>query len=249
MDFENMKYHATSEQLVKVLMDKTLTHDPLFFRILVGFYTALAASQMRWSIKTLDRGNIPINMYALNLAPSGFGKSLSCSFLENDILGSFRQEFIEDTFPERANEQLAKLATWRATRFGKDPDEVLRELEKEFRGLGSMLFSFDSGTSPAIKQLRQKLLLANVGSLNFIVDEIGTNLKNNKEMFDIYLELFDKGMVKQKLIKNSSDNPRGEESFGMTPANLLMFGVPNRLMNSDATEDEFMAMLVLRVVT
>lgn len=243
MDISQMKYHQDSEQIVKVLMDKTLTPDPLFFRILVGFYLSLAASQMRWSIKTLDRGVIPINMYALNLAPSGFGKSLSCSLMETEILGKFRTRYMEDTFPNYATDNLAKLATWKAGRFGKDPDDVLRELEREFNGLGSMLFSFDSGTSPALKQLRQKLLMARAGSLNFIVDEIGTNLKNNKELFDIYLELFDKGIVKQKLIKNSNDNPRGEEVFGMTPANLLMFGVPNRLFNGDATEDEFMAML------
>ena len=40
--FDKMTYHPTSEQLVKVLRDKTQRDDSLFFRILVGYYFSLA---------------------------------------------------------------------------------------------------------------------------------------------------------------------------------------------------------------
>jgi len=70
--FEDMKYHPTSEELVKILQDHTQQEDSLFFHLLVGYYFSLAASHMRCTINSPDRGKIPVNMYVLNLAPSGY---------------------------------------------------------------------------------------------------------------------------------------------------------------------------------
>ena len=70
---EEMKYHTTAEKLVDILCSKTQNTEPLFFRVLVGYYLSVVASQMRCVIATPDRGDIPVNMYALNLATSGFG--------------------------------------------------------------------------------------------------------------------------------------------------------------------------------
>ena len=241
--FEQMTYHPTSEQLVNVLRERTQRDDSLFFRVLVGYYFCLAASQMRCNIDTPDRGEIPVNMYTLNLAPSGYGKTMATNLLEEQVLHQFRYRFLEETFPILAETNLPKLAVKRASRKGTDPDEELVRVTKEFDNLGSLLFSFDSGTSPAVKQMRHKLLMGNAGSMNLIMDEVGANLSSNMEVFDTFIELFDKGLVKQKLIKSSSDNARNEEIIGKTPANLLMFGVPNRLLDGAKTEEELMKML------
>lgn len=241
--FEQMTYHPTSEQLVNVLRERTQRDDSLFFRVLVGYYFCLAASQMRCNIDTPDRGEIPVNMYTLNLAPSGYGKTMATNLLEEQVLHQFRYRFLEETFPILAETNLPKLAVKRASRKGTDPDEELVRVTKEFDSLGSLLFSFDSGTSPAVKQMRHKLLMGNAGSMNLIMDEVGANLSSNMEVFDTFIELFDKGLVKQKLIKSSSDNARNEEIIGKTPANLLMFGVPNRLLDGAKTEEELMKML------
>lgn len=240
-----MQYHPTTEQLVGILRDKTQRDDSLFFRLLVGYYFSLAASQMRCTINTPDRGEIPVNMYTLALAPSGYGKSMSTNFMEEQVLHQFRHRFLEETFPILAEQNLPKLAVKRATRKGTDPDEELVRVQKEFDSLGSLLFSFDSGTSPAVKQMRHKLLMANAGSMNLIMDEVGANLSSNMEVFDTFIELYDKGLVKQKLIKSTSDNARSEEILGKTPSNLLMFGVPNRLLDGAKTEDDMMAMLAM----
>lgn len=241
--FEQMTYHPTSEQLVNILRERTQRDDSLFFRVLVGYYFCLAASQMRCTIDTPDRGDIPVNMYALNLAPSGYGKTMATNLLEEQVLHQFRYRFLEETFPILGENNLPKLAVKRASRKGTDPDEELVRVTKEFDSLGSLLFSFDSGTSPAVKQMRHKLLMANAGSMNLIMDEVGANLSANMEVFDTFIELFDKGQVKQKLIKSSSDNQRNEEIIGKTPSNLLMFGVPNRLLDGAKTEEELMKML------
>lgn len=71
--FSEMEYHPTSEKLVDILRDRTQRDDSLFFRIMVGYYFSIAAAQMRCTINTPDKGEIPVNMFALNLAPSGYG--------------------------------------------------------------------------------------------------------------------------------------------------------------------------------
>lgn len=73
LSYDQMKYHPTSEKLVSVLCHKTQKSEPLFFRILVAYYLSVVAAHMRCSIATPDRGEIPVNLFALNLATSGFG--------------------------------------------------------------------------------------------------------------------------------------------------------------------------------
>lgn len=241
--YDQLPYHPTAEKLVAILRDQTQSDDSLFFRIMVAYYMSLAATQMRCIIDSPDRGEIPVNMYALNLAPSGYGKTMATNLMEERVLNQFRSRFLEETFPLLAEQNLPKIALKRANRKSTDPDEELARVQKEFDSSGAMLFSFDSGTSPAVKQIRHKLLMANAGSLNMIMDEVGANLAANGEVFDTFIELYDKGLVKQKLIKNTSDNTRNEEIIGKTPSNLLMFGVPNRLLDGAKTEEALMTML------
>ena len=68
------------------------------------------------------------------------------------------------------------------------------------------------------------------------MDEIGTNLSASAEVLGPYLELFDKGKIKTKLVKTTSDSKRLEEIRGTTPTNLMMFGTPSKLFDGAATE-------------
>jgi hypothetical protein len=242
LTFDEMEYHPTAEKLVSILRDRTQRDDSLFFRIMVAYYFSMAAAQMRCNIN-MPNGEIPVNLYALNLAPSGYGKTLSANLMEEEVLFQFRTRFLEETFPIMAEDNLPKLSLKRANRKSTDPDEELVRVQKEFSSSGPMLFSFDSGTAPAVKQMRHKLLMANAGSMNLIMDEVAANLSANQEVFDTFIELYDKGLTKAKLIKNSTDNQRSEEIIGKTPANLLMFGVPSRLLDGAKTEEALVAML------
>ena len=236
LPFEEMQYHPTSEKLVETICNRTQSLEPLFFRVLVAYYFANTASHMRCSIATPDMGDIPVNLYALNLAPSGFGKGRSINILEEEVFNQFRQRFLEETFPLLAEVNMPKLSLARANRKGTDPDEELVRVQKEFDGTGPMLFSFAEATAPAVKQMRHHLLMANAGALSLEVDEIGTNLSTSAEVLGPYLELFDKGKIKTKLVKSTSDSKRLEEIRGTTPTNLMMFGTPSKLFDGAATE-------------
>ena len=240
--FDQMEYNPHSERLVEILANKTRMNT-LFLRVLVGYYFAMIASQMRASIATHDSGAIPVSMYALNLSPSGTGKGVSTGFMENQVIKLFRERFLNETFPLLAEINLPKLAHKRAVRKGVDPDDELTKVQKEFDSLGNLAFSFDSGTPAAVKQMRHKLLMADAGSVNLQIDEIGANLVGNLEVLTTFLELYDVGTIKQKLTKNTAENVRSEEIIGRTPTNMLLFGAPSKLLNGGKTEEELYAML------
>ena len=150
---------------------------------------------------------------------------------------------MEDTFQVISEQNLWNIANTRAARNGTDQQEEFEKAEKEFKQAGAFPFTFDSGTPPAVKQLRHKLLLSSAGSINFQVDEIGSNLLGVSDVLTLFLELFDQGLVKQKLTKNTAENTRTEELDGKTPTNALLFGTPSKLLDGAQTEDQFYSFL------
>lgn len=242
--FEEMEYHPTTEKLVEVLQTKTQNTNPLFFRVLTSYYWGMVSAHMRAGITGfMGKKPIPINIYAFNLSPSGTGKGHSSGVMETEVLNRFFDVFREKTFPILAEQSLELVSVRRATRNGTEPNDELIKLNKEFGSLGSLMMSFSEATSPAIKQMRQKLLLADAGACNLQVDEIGINLKATLEPLTTYLELYDKGLVKDKLVKSTSDNVRFEMVDGATPANLLLFGSPQKLLDGGETEQLLMELL------
>lgn len=242
--FDEMQYHPTSEKLVKILQTKTLNRNPLFFRVVVAYYFGLVASHMRTNIKGwAGRGTIPINVYTLALSPSGSGKGHAVGLIEGEVINNFRNIFYDHTFPISAEQHCEQLAIKRANKNGTDVDEELNKLGKDFQNLGALLFTFDSASTPAIKQMRQKVLMANAGSINLQIDEIGANFSSSIEALTAYLELYDKGLIKDKLIKSSAENQRYDRIDGHTPANMMMFGTPSKLLDAAKIEEQLTEML------
>jgi hypothetical protein len=243
------KYHPFSEKIVDILVRKVNNDNRHFFRILTGYYLSKVASMMRCNIQTNDRDVIPVNTYVLNLMVSGTGKGHSTNILERDFIAYFKKEFLNTVFPRKAEENIQTLAQERAAwrinigqsilPLSEEYEVQLDKFQKHFDRLGELAFSFDSGTSPAVKQMREKLLLASAGSMNLELDEVGSNLSANVDVLNTFLELYDVGLVKQKLIKNTIENIRSEELPGNTPTNLMMFGTPTKLLDGGKIEEEF----------
>ena len=242
-DFATLQHHPTLEKMVDIICSKTQNQDRNFFRIEVAYFMGKMAATMRAQITTKDRGNIPVNMYALCLATSGFGKGYSVNIIEESFMGAFRKRFIETTLNELSDKNINRLGTRNAAYRGTPQDQEIAALEKEYKLAGPYPFTFDSGTVPAIKQLRQKLLLADAGAINLQIDEVGSNLLANAEILNTFLELYDKGRTKAKLTKNTADNSRGTELDGPTPANIMLFGTPSKLLDGGSIEDMFFEFL------
>jgi hypothetical protein len=241
---EELEYHPTSAKIVKILRAKTQnTESDLYFHVLNAFFFAQMASSMRAEVVTQDRGNLPINVYACGLMTSGAGKGHSMGIMEDEIVHQFKNVFTKYTFPAIAEDSIATEATRNAAINSTDLVDETNALEKEFRSYGAMPYSFDSGTSAAFKQVRTKAQIAQAGALNFVCDEVGTNLITNQELFAVGLEAYDKGKIKQKIIKNTADNVRAEERDAPVPTNFMLFGTPSKLFNGGREEQEWLSML------
>lgn len=243
LDLTGVTHHPAVKEIVEVLCNQTQNTDTGFFQVEAAYFLGKLASNMRATVVTKDRGDIPVNIYALALATSGFGKGHSVYIMENQFISGFKKRFVEETMPIIAEKQLWKIAADRAVRKGTEEQEEYEKAEQEFQRAGAFPFTFDSGTTPAVKQLRHKLIMGEIGSINLQIDEIGSNLINSTDVLTLYLELYDQGVVKQKLTKNTAENQRGEEIDGKTPANMLLFGTPSKLLDGGQTEDQFYSFL------
>lgn len=241
--FDQMPLHQDSEDLVETMMSKSRNSDPMFFRNMVAYYWGVVAAMMRASVVTPEGDSIPINVFAINLSPSGTGKGISSSMMEQKVLRRFFDAFQTETLPLLEETELPKLALKRASVSGGDPDQELEAVNREYKSQGAYVPVFDSGTSAAVKQARHKLLMVGAGALNFQMDEVGSNIGSNDELLNLFLDFYDLGLTKQKLVKNTSDNVRTQEINGSVPANLLLFGAPERLLDGGKNEESFDAFL------
>lgn len=243
IDLTNVQHHPVITEIVEVLCAKTQNTDGGFFRAELAYFLCKMAGCMRATVVTKDRGSIPINMYVLALANSGFGKGHSVGIMENEFIKGFKQRFTEETINIIAEKNLWKIATDRSIRNGTDLQEEYDKTLAEYNRAGTYPFTFDSGSPEGIRQIRHKLLLANAGSINLQIDEIGSKLIGSTDILNVYLELYDQGSIKQKLIKNTNDNKRNEDIDGKTPTNALLFGTPVKLLDGGQTEDQLYSFL------
>ena len=242
--YEEMEYHPVTEQLLTIIRDKTMnTESDHYFRVLGSFFLSQMASSMRTTIVTPHRGNLPTNMFSCLLGTSGMGKGHSINILEDFLVKGFKKNFLDSTMPVIAEKEIDLEAARKASLNSTDYEEEREKLVKEYDSLGAFPYAFDSGTSPAFKQVRTKAQIAHVGALTMVCDEIGTNLLTNAELFAVNLEAYDVGKIKQKITKNTNDSKRSEERDDPVPSNMLIFGTPNKLFNGGREEAEFYALL------
>lgn len=243
MDISNVEHNATLEKIVDIICARTQNEDKGFFRVEVLYFLGKIASAMRAKVFAPDRGTIPVNIYALCLATSGYSKGRSVNLLQDEIFNGFIHNFMNSTFPNIAEQNLAKLIKSKADDVSISLDMFEEKIRNAYNRTGPYLFTFDSGTVPAVKQLRQKLLMSGIGSINLQVDEVGSNLLSLDDLLKVFLELYDVGNVNQKIIKNTNEQIRDEELDGKTPANMLLFGTPVRIFDGGTVEDTFYKLL------
>lgn len=235
---KSLPHHKAMEELTELLVGKTSSSSRLFFQALVAYHICVVPSFMRSVTVSELFGRIPINMYAIGLATSGFGKTHSMNIMENVISG-FRDKATNHIFPIVSDASIKKKAELISSMVGSDVEKEYDKLTREFNAAGAPVFVFSSATSAAIKQLHQKLILAGCGALNFTVDEIGSNLAGQSDIFSLFLEIFDVGKTKPRLLKSTNESERGTDLVGSAPANMLLFGTEAKLLDGSSTEELF----------
>lgn len=241
--FDQLVYHPLTQEIVETLSITTQSNNTDLFHVMIPYYWGMLATHMRANIVGWFDNKLPLNIYSFCLAESGTGKGYTINTMENQIINGFKQVFLEETFPIAGDEGINDIANHRALKRGTNADKEHEKLLKEFDDTGNLMFSFCEATPAALKQNRHKLIIANAGSLNLQIDEIGSNFSKSEEVLQIMLELYDNGGIKDKLIKNTAENKRYEALDGLTPSNVLCFGAPSALLNGGENEYKLMQML------
>lgn len=231
-----MKYHSKYLNDMTNLLSKLTGKNPSpFFASFALFKAAeIAANNKMFILNEIENTQIPINIYCLALADSGFGKNRSLSFLDQNIFAKAEKR-IQAKFEELKLDKIQQIALDAASN-GAAYDKAYEMEENKVNALGAPIFEFDSGTTAGLKQLKNLFAYVSYGALNTVIDEIGLNLKQNKDLLDVFLELYDFGNMKNKVLKNSIEAKREETIPGQVAANMLMFGTPDILFKNNHEE-------------
>ncbi len=237
--YKDLPFNKRQEELVDIMCAKTGSEDRNFFRVMVSYKFAEMATNMRATVEYLGTKGIPTNMYALDLAPSGYSKNASMNLLEKEIFREFKDKFMLKTMPEVSSKNLALLADDLSLMLGIDVGDAALKMNKEYDSLPKYLYSFGASTPEGFKAMRAKLSMAGLGATSNVVDEIGSNLSGNQDTMVVQLEAYDMGDSKQKLIKVDSNS----DLRGSVPSNLFAFGTQSKLLDGAFTEKAFFDML------
>lgn len=237
-NFDSLEHHPFIEEVGAALAAKTNNPDPAMFRVMSAWHLTKAVSNMHGMVKSAVGSPMPINMYGICLAPSGAGKGHAMSTLEQGIFGRYFSA-LNDKIEEAEHEAVNRISSRYVSDAGLDEGLSRTKAERDVTELGPYVETFDSGTAPAIKQLRAKIQQLGFGALNLQIDEIGSNLSSSEEALTTFLELYDLGQIKQKVTKVTKESSRTLDNRSCTPANLLMFGTPSKLFDGGNTEKLF----------
>lgn len=244
VDLQTVSHFNVIEDIADALSIKLANDDKKFYRIMAAYYLGKMAASMRVNIETEIKGkDIPVNVFTISMAPSGYGKGVSTGYIEHELMDGFQKRFTEETFPLMAEKALWEMAHEYSALNQTDPEKEKEKLDESFRSQGELKFTFAKATPASIDQMRQKLLASKSAAINWQVDEIGDNLLGSLDVFPIFAELYDKGYLKDTMIKNTKENVRTKEIVGPTPANMLIFGAPSKVFDGSKVQQQFFAML------
>ncbi len=218
-----------------IAINSNLTEE--YLNIVILYKLSQVGTNMRARIRYVDGSFIPVNIYGLALADSGRGKGRIMNMM-SPYFKPFEKEFMNNYAPDKVAENLQHRIEQYAVKKGIEPNEAEAEIMKHWRRLPKHLYSFSDATIEGVKAFREKLTIANMGSVNMEIDEIASNMDRVADIFGLYLECYDMGLAKQKLIKVDSNSDSGAVEH-----NLLMYGTPARLLNGSKLEDQFFDML------
>ena len=117
VNYKTFDFHEMQENLVDIMVKKTGKNERGYFRILVAYKFCEIASHMRTSVEYTG-SDVPVNLYGVNLAGSGFSKDFSMNLLDKRVFGKFRSKFEQETFKSVAELNLQTMADVRVVADG-----------------------------------------------------------------------------------------------------------------------------------
>ena len=215
IDLTGITHHPVITEMVDVLCAKTQNTDRGFFNVEAAFFVAKIAATQRAVIVTKDRGEIPVNLYALALATSGYGKGHSVNIIENEFMKGFQKRFVE-TPSRRSRNSISPRLPRPGHRLGTEDQIELEKLERQFKVA-------HPSPSTAAQPCREAASQWRAGRNR---SHRSPDRRDRPEphrqypVLTLFLELFDQGMVKRSHQATAATNVA---KTGRQDANMLLF--------------------------
>lgn len=238
-EFKDLPHNAYIEEIADALAAKTGNPDKRMFRVMAAWHLVKAVSTQHISVKTAISDALPVNMYAICLAPSGAGKGHAMSTIEHGVFNKYIKALDQEVH-KMEEEAIARRAEEYIVEKDYSEEKAYEAARGDCISLGTYVDTFDDATVPAVKQLRLKIQFLRYGALNLISDEIGSNISKIQDTLSTFLELFDLGQVRQKITKVTKENFRVADNRKPSPSNLILFGTPSKVFDGNHTEKIFM---------
>ena len=176
-----------------MLCNKTQNLDRGFFRTEPAFFFGKMASSMRATIITKDRGEIPVNMYALAWPPPAPARAIRSRSSRTRSCTGFKTRFMDDTFPVIAEQNLWEIANDRQPATAPTSRTSTTRPQTEFQHAGALSLHLRLGHHAGRQAAAPQAADGHAGAINLQIDEIGSNLIGQTEVLNTFLELYDQG--------------------------------------------------------
>jgi hypothetical protein len=208
------------EDIIKLIVSEEAEDDlKRYARMLALYGIADIANGTRCSVMIPnDNKSIPMNLYAIGLAGSGLGKTKGLNFIL-DLISEARSRL-----KEKVNAKIEMLDP-----FGQ---ETLNDLTKDGVTISDR---YKSLTDSSTLKLMKVLDLTDYFSINYTVDEFAGKVMSEYEILSTtVIEIYDKGYVPVNL-RATTKTPKCDNPI---PMNMLAFGSPHLLFESDANVEK-----------
>ena len=243
---ETVKHHPAIQELADIIATRCNRTNSKYHRIVVANFLGELAGTMRVKVDQKGKGNFPCNVFAIPLAPSGYGKGYSVHICTTEIFGEFREHMQHELLPALWERQKIDIAQDRALQpDSKGEEHEAERLQSDYDSLGEYVPAFLGATDAAVEQMYKKLCFVRGGAMNLRIDELGQNLEKSTtiEPLRAWLELYDSGKYLPKLTKNTKENKRISPPEDTVPCNTMLFGEPNAIFDGSTKETLFLSLL------
>ena len=225
--------------MVDIIKGRTgVEDDGHFFRVQSILFLTNVAATMRAKVELVPGEQIVINMFALVLAKSGYGKGYSESILKS-MVGGFSRKFNTQTLELAETTRMSELANMASVNKGTPFTDEMELLQEQAAVLGYVPFTFSRTTAAAVSQARSKRALSGIGAVTYICDEVVSNMGNVMAVLGVFLAIYNGG-EDEVMLKNSTDNKRVITQEDVVPAVLLLTGTPAKILRGGIEEKHLM---------
>jgi len=221
------KLNPTVDEIVStVLRVKDDIPIPMIV-VMVNYALAEMTASLRTKLELYDGTTKPLNNYSYVFAESGVGKDVTMSALNRIFIDSFKKR-MQMGFDKHKEKYWSERVMTLVDQDEEDADEIIKE---EKRMVSPFSYRISSGTLAGVSKSRVTYSLYNIGAVNLVIDELGSNYGMIRELIALMLSSYEDGSTEGRQLKSES-----VVAVSGVPSNFIGYSSPALAFDGGATE-------------